>query len=152
MRGAWVARHGSCAERLRAVTSTARLEVVLSASKPSPATLERLAHHARNMRRHPTPSEHVLWQAIRGERLGVSFRRQLPIGPYIVDFVAARERLIVEVDGGYHAQRGSADQRRQRWLEKQGYRVIRLSSSIVLQDTAAAVATIAQSLSVPRNA
>jgi very-short-patch-repair endonuclease len=69
-----------------------------------------------------------------------------------VDFVAARERLIVEVDGGYHALRGPADQRRQRWLEKRGYRVVRVSAATVLQDTAAALATIAQALSAPRNA
>jgi very-short-patch-repair endonuclease len=104
------------------------------------------------MRRHPTPSEQVIWQAIRGGRLGVSFRRQVPIGSYIVDFLAPQERLIVEVDGGYHTQRGSADQRRQRWLEKQGYRVVRLSAATVLQETAVAVASIARALSAPRDA
>jgi very-short-patch-repair endonuclease len=103
-------------------------------------------------RRHPTPSEHVLWQAIRGGRLGLSFRRQVPIGPYIVDFLAPRERLIVEVDRGYHTERASADQRRQRWLEKQGYRVLRLSAATVLHETAAAVHRIAQALSAPRGA
>jgi very-short-patch-repair endonuclease len=128
---------------LRPVTSTARQEVPLSASfKLSPVSIERLQHHARNMRRQPTPSEHVLWQAIRGGRLGVSFRRQVPIGPYIVDFLASRQRVIIEVDGGYHAQRAAADGRRQRWLEKQGYRVVRLSAVTVLQETAAAVHTI----------
>jgi very-short-patch-repair endonuclease len=104
------------------------------------------------MRRHPTPSEQVLWQAIRGGRLGVSFRRQVPIGSYIVDFLAPRERLVVEVDGGYHTERGSADQRRQRWLERQGYRVVRVSAATVLQETAAAVQAIAQALSDPRDA
>jgi very-short-patch-repair endonuclease len=104
------------------------------------------------MRRHPTPSEHVLWQAIRGGRLGVWFRRQVPVGPYIVDFSAARERLVVEVDGGYHAERGSADQRRQRWLERRGYRVVRVSAATVLHATAVAVQAIACALSAPRNA
>jgi very-short-patch-repair endonuclease len=94
----------------------------------------------------------VLWQAIRGGRLGLSFRRQVPIGPYIVDFLAPRERLIVEVDRGYHTERASADQRRQRWLEKQGYRVLRLSAATVLHETAAAVHRIAQALSAPRGA
>jgi very-short-patch-repair endonuclease len=89
--------------------------------KLSPAATERLEDHARNMRRQPTSSELVLWRAIRGGRLGVSFRRQVPIGPYIVDFAASRQRVIIEVDGGYHAQRASADRRRQRWLEKQGH-------------------------------
>jgi very-short-patch-repair endonuclease len=103
------------------------------------------------MRRHPTASEHVLWQAIRGGRLGVSFRRQVPLGHYIVDFLALRERLVVEVDGGYHAERGAADGRRQRWLEKRGYRVLRLPASTVLRETAAAVEGIVQALSVLRN-
>jgi very-short-patch-repair endonuclease len=94
------------------------------------------------MRRYPTPSEHVLWQAIRGGRLGVSFRRQVPVGPYIVDFLAPRQHVIIEVDGGYHAQRASADRRRQRWLEKQGYRVVRLSAVTVVRETAAAVRAI----------
>jgi very-short-patch-repair endonuclease len=138
---------------LRPVTSTARQEVSLSVSaKVSSTVARRLEHHARNMRQHPTPSEQVLWQAIRGGRLGVSFRRQVPVGAYIVDFLAARERLVVEVDGGYHTERGSADQRRQRWLERQGYRVVRVSAATVLQETAAAVQAIAQALSDPRDA
>ncbi len=114
--------------------------------KQSAGVVERLACRARCMRRHPTPSEHVLWQAIRGGRLGVSFRRQVPIGSYIVDFLAPGQRLIVEVDGGSHTERGSADGRRQRWLEKQGYRVVRLSAATVLCDTAAAVRVIVEGL------
>jgi very-short-patch-repair endonuclease len=98
------------------------------------------------MRRHPTPSDLVLWQAIRGGRLGASFRRQVPVAPYIVDFLAERQRLIVEVDGVYHAQHCSADRRRQRWLEQQGYRVVRLSAATVLHDTAAAVRIIVEAL------
>jgi very-short-patch-repair endonuclease len=121
-------------------------------AKLSTAVARRLEHHVRNMRQHPTPSEQVLWQAIRGGRLGASFRRQVPIGSYIVDFLAPRERLIVEVDGGYHTQRGSADQRRQRWLQRQGYRVVRVSAATVLHDMAAAAQAIARALSAPRNA
>jgi very-short-patch-repair endonuclease len=121
-----------------------------TSSKVSPATLERLEHYARSMRRHPTASEQVLWQAIRGGRLGVSFRRQVRIGAFIVDFLAPRERVIVEVDGGYHAERGSADRRRQRWLAKQGYRLVRVSAATVLHETAVALASIVQALSGPR--
>jgi very-short-patch-repair endonuclease len=82
----------------------------------------------------------------RGGRLGVSFRRQVLIGPYIVDFLARRQRLIIEVDGGYHVGRGSADARRQRWLERQGYRVVRLPAAAVLHDTVAAVRTVIAAL------
>lgn len=113
-----------------------------ASAKPSVAARERLEYYARTMRRHPTPSEHVLWQALRGGRLGVSFRRQVPLGPYIVDFLAPRERLIVEVDGGCHAERVAADRRRQRWLEKQGYRVVRVAAVTVLREPAAAVRSI----------
>jgi very-short-patch-repair endonuclease len=121
-------------------------------AKLSSAGARRLEHHARSMRRHPTPSEQVLWQAIRGGRLGVSFRRQVPIGSYIVDFLAPRERVIVEVDGGYHAERAPADRRRQRWLEKQGYTVVRVSAATVTRETAAAVQAIVLALSAPRGA
>jgi very-short-patch-repair endonuclease len=81
----------------------------------------------------------------------VSFRRQVPLGHYIVDFLAPRERLVVEVDGGYHAERGAADGRRERWLEKRGYRVLRLPASTVLQEPVVAVQSIAEALSVLRN-
>jgi len=117
-----------------------------ASSKPSSAASERLAGHARCMRRHPTPSELVLWQAIRGRRLGVRFVRQVPLGPYIVDFLAPRQRLVVEVDGGYHAERASVDRRRQRWLERQGYRVVRVPASLVLHDMERALGVIVGAL------
>jgi very-short-patch-repair endonuclease len=86
------------------------------------------------MRRHPTPSEQALWQAIRGQRLGVAFRRQVALGPFIVDFLAPRARLIVEVDGGYHEMRVKADARRERWLCRQGFRVVRFPAALVMRD------------------
>ena len=98
------------------------------------------------MRRYPTSSELVLWQAIRGRRLGVRFVRQVPLGPYIVDFLAPRAKLIVEVDGGYHAERVDADGRRQRWLERRGYRVVRVSAAMVLHDVEGAVRVIVGAL------
>ena len=73
---------------------------------------------ARQMRSALTPSEQTLWEAIRGCRLGVWFRRQVPIGRYIADFVAPSMRLVVEVDGQYHARRGVADARRDRVLTR----------------------------------
>ena len=119
----------------------------MSASlRVSRAVAEVLESRARCMRRNPTPSEYVLWQAIRGGRLGVAFRRQVVIGRYIVDFLAPRERLVVEVDGGYHAERVGADHRRQCWLERSGYRVVRVSAEMVLRDTPAAVAIIQAAL------
>ena len=94
------------------------------------------------MRRYPTPSEALLWQAIRGRRLGVRFVRQAVLGAYIGDFLAPQLKLIVEVDGGYHAARVGADGRRQRWLERRGYRVVRLAAAAVLHDVDGAVGVV----------
>ena len=76
----------------------------------------------------------------------MAFRRQVALGPYIVDFLAPRQKLVVEVDGGYHAGRASADRRRQRWLEKAGYRVVRVLAATVLQQPADAVRAIIEVL------
>jgi very-short-patch-repair endonuclease len=98
------------------------------------------------MRRFPTSSEQVLWAALRGGRLGVRFVRQVALGPYIVDFLAPRQKPIVEVDGGYHAERASADERRQRWLEGQGYRVLRVSAGTVLHELEVALRSVARAI------
>lgn len=95
---------------------------------------EVLAGRARYMRRFPTPSEALLWRELRGGRLGVRFVRQVVIGRFIVDFLAPELRLVVEVDGGYHAQRRRADERRDAKLRGWGYRVVRVEAfAIVLQ-------------------
>ena len=90
-------------------------------------------HRAHAMRGAPTTTEQLLWQELRGSRLGVAFRRQVPIaGRYIADFVAPCVRLVVEVDGGYHAGRARADARRDRVLAKLGYRVLHLPAELVM--------------------
>lgn len=94
------------------------------------------------MRVTPTASEARLWAELRGSRLSVPFRRQVPIGPYIVDFLAPRLRLVVEVDGGYHAQRAAADARRERYLQRAGYRVVRVSAELVMSRVDEAVRLI----------
>ena len=96
-----------------------------------------------------TPSEAALWRLIRGCRLGVWFRRQAVIGRFIVDFVAAASRLVVEVDGGYHALRRTADARRDRALARLGYRVLRLEADLVLCHPDQAVGVIRAALSPP---
>ncbi len=110
-----------------------------------------LAERAREMRQSRTPSEQVLWQAIRGRRMGVQFRRQVVLGRFIVDFFASEVALVVEVDGGYHARvRERADQRRDRWLRRQGYTVLRLSDELVMRQLSAALALIAERLAAVR--
>jgi very-short-patch-repair endonuclease len=83
-----------------------------------------IEQRARQMRSALTPSEAKLWVAIRGGWLGVSFCRQVPLGNYIADFAAPAAKLVVEVDGAYHARRQGADARRDRNLRRLGYRVL----------------------------
>jgi crossover junction endodeoxyribonuclease RuvC len=98
------------------------------------------------MRALPTPSEQRLWLALRGGALGVWFRRQVPLGRFIGDFVAASARLVVEVDGGYHARQRAADARRDRALQRLGYRVVRLAAALVNERLEEAVAQIRAAL------
>ncbi len=74
------------------------------------------------MRWSPTESEAALWRLLKGRQLGVSFKRQVPLLGLIVDFYASEAKLVVEVDGGYHAERVALDAKRQRRLELGGYR------------------------------
>ena len=107
-----------------------------------------LAARAHSMRFAPTAPEAALWRALRGRQLGgVQFRRQVPLGGrFIADFLAPRERLVVEVDGGWHARRAAADARRDRALGRLGYRVLRLPASLVLRDLPEAVARVREAL------
>jgi very-short-patch-repair endonuclease len=91
------------------------------------------------LRSAPTGSEAALWRLVRAQQLGVRFRRQVPLGVYIADFVAPSAPLVVEVDGGCHAARAHLDARRDRALERLGYRVLRLSDRLVLECPAAAL-------------
>jgi very-short-patch-repair endonuclease len=102
--------------------------------------------HARQQRCSLNGPEQALWSEIRGGRLGVWFRRQVVIGRFIVDFLASRERLVVEVDGGYHATRVGADARRDCKLARMGYRVLRLDAAFIRRDVYAAVEQIRKAL------
>ncbi len=93
--------------------------------------------NARAMRKAMTDAELKLWNEFRAHRLmGLSFRRQLPIGPYIVDFACPDHKLIVEVDGVDYAEDNQAayDQKRTDFLETQGWQVIRFWNREVLRD------------------
>lgn len=110
------------------------------------STSSLLASRAQAMRLAPTTTEALLWQALRGSRLGVAFRRQVPIGRYIVDFCAPSVRLVVEVDGGYHGARTAADARRDRDLVRLGYRVLRLPAEQVEYRMGEAIAAVQAAL------
>jgi very-short-patch-repair endonuclease len=94
-----------------------------------------------------TTSEARLWNALRCRQLrGVAFRRQVVVGPYIVDFLAPEAKLVVEVDGGYHARQSRQDARRDAELRKLGYRVLRLPAELVMREPAEALARIEAAL------
>ncbi len=90
----------------------------------------------RRLRRRSTTAEQRLWRYLRGRQLaGCKFRRQRPIGRYVVDFVCMERRLIVELDGGQHDWRASIDQTRTEALAAAGYRVVRFWNNDVLANT-----------------
>jgi very-short-patch-repair endonuclease len=87
---------------------------------------------ARRLRREMTDAEQKLWQALRANRFrGAGFRRQAPLGPYIADFVCHALKMVIEVDGGQHS--GSEhDERRDAWMAREGYKVLRFWNNEVL--------------------
>jgi very-short-patch-repair endonuclease len=103
---------------------------------------------ARSMRRRSTRAEWVLWLALRDRRLGgLKFTRQQPLGPYYVDFVCREQRLIIEVDGGQHADSAS-DRRLDEFLKTLGYRVIRVWNNEVLGNLEGVLQMLASELEI----
>ena len=80
---------------------------------------------ARALRKSATPEERILWQTLRRHMAWAKFRRQVPLGGYFVDFVSHGAKLVIELDGSHHAHRHDYDSGRTRFLESEGYRVIR---------------------------
>ena len=90
---------------------------------------------ARSLRCNPTDAELRLWYRLRSRSLGhFKFVRQEPIGPYVVDFVCRERRLVIEVDGGQHAE-NKRDMARDQWLAERRYRVLRFWNNDVLKNT-----------------
>ena len=91
--------------------------------------------HAKNLRQNQPDAEHLLWHHLRHKQLaGYKFRRQQPIGKYIVDFVCMPEKLIIELDGSQHAEQQNYDQQRDAFLKEEGYRVLRYWNNSLLSD------------------
>ncbi|MGH8059611.1 MAG: endonuclease domain-containing protein, partial [Candidatus Entotheonellia bacterium] len=87
------------------------------------------------LRKHPTEAERTLWQHLRLRQLGGHrFRRQHPLGPYIVDLVCLEKQLVVELDGGQHSAQASYDAERSAWLEARGFRILRFWNDQVLKE------------------
>jgi very-short-patch-repair endonuclease len=100
---------------------------------------------ARRLRRDATAAERKLWLLLRDRRLdGRKFVRQFPIGPFIADFVCRSKMLIVEVDGATHSSEAelARDRRRTAWLEREGYRILRVRNAEVFEEAEGVLATI----------
>ena len=110
---------------------------------------------ARRLRTNSTDAEHRLWLKLRRmPTYGTHFRRQVAIGPYVVDFACMRARLVIEVDGSQHAIESvlQRDTGRTQWLEREGYRVIRFWNNEISQNMNGVLEKIHASLLASPNA
>jgi len=97
--------------------------------------IHRLTPLAIGLRRSSTDAERLLWGRIRAGRLsGHKFRRQQPLGQFVVEFVCLESRLVIELDGGQHAVHTDADWLRDRWLKQRGFRALRFWNNDVMQN------------------
>ena len=95
----------------------------------------RLTKLAKSLRKQSTHAESILWNKLRAKQLkGIKFRRQQPIGGFIVDFISFKKRIIIELDGGQHAERKQEDKERDLQLSKSGYRVLRFWNNEVIEN------------------
>ena len=101
-------------------------------------------------RRPMTKAETVLWQELRGGKLGVHFRRQHVMGTYIADFVSLKNHLVIEVDGEYHLspEQQLLDAERTKYFERKGYRVIRFTNQEVINDLESVMSKLIKTLIV----
>ena len=113
------------------------------------ALRNRMTEVARQLRKTATPSEDILWKALRGRKLeGRKFRRQQQLGPFVVDFFCAQERLVLEVDGGVHNSQSNLDSERQRLIESLGLRFLRVSAREVEEDLEESLRKVRESFRV----
>jgi adenine-specific DNA-methyltransferase len=104
---------------------------------------------ARTLRRQQTDAEQLLWKHLRTRQInGAKFRRQQPIGKYVVDLVCLEKKLIIEIDGGQHAFLTKEDAVRTRWLTSEGYRVLRYWNNDVINNLEGVLETILKELNV----
>ena len=111
---------------------------------------KRLTPIARKLRAEPTEAEKRLWSRLCAKQLGVQFTRQVQIGNHIADFVCRSARLVIEVDGGQHAD-SATDEARTREIEAYGYSVIRFRNNDVLSNTDGVLIRITEMLAITRN-
>ena len=113
--------------------------------------LRPLTYRARALRRAETPAERELWRWLRGRKLeGAKFRRQQPLGPFVVDFLCVEARLIVEADGAPHFPSPLRDRTRDVWLATAGLTVLRFENCQILEHTAVVLERIRQAIQSSR--
>lgn len=112
------------------------------------STYQLLLEKAQEHRKNPTAAEAVLWKFLSKGQMGYHFRRQHPVYGYIPDFVCLKNRLIIEIDGGYHheGEQPEKDAERTRYLEQEGYQVLRFTNEEVLNDTEEVLCEISSEL------
>ncbi|UCV28630.1 endonuclease domain-containing protein [Ferribacterium limneticum] len=98
------------------------------------------------LRNNATDAERLIWQYLRGNRLGVKFRRQHPFNGFVLDFVSLEAKLVVELDGGQHAEVIAEDEARTQQLKAAGFRVLRFWNNQVFQETEAVIELIMAAL------
>jgi very-short-patch-repair endonuclease len=104
-----------------------------------------LTHFAKRLRKDSTKAEARLWSRLRARQMqGIKFRRQQPIENYIVDFVSFEKRIVIELDGGQHAVDKNQDEKRDKSLSKNGYRVIRFWNNEVFENIEGVLEVIMQ--------
>jgi len=128
---------------------SAASEVSMEEKRPSWKVPSMLRSNARALRKNATDAERILWSGLRDHRLnGAGFRRQVPIGNYIADFICHAAKLVIELDGGQHfsdpAER--ADAKRSRMIEAQGFQVLRFSNHDVMTNRAGVLETISTTI------
>lgn len=106
---------------------------------------------ARKLRQRMSPPEVLLWEQLRGSKLGFKVRRQHPLGPYVADFFVRDSALVIEVDGAAHdfGERPKSDEVRDRYLKERGYRILRISASDVMTNLDGALSLIANEVKNP---
>ena len=104
--------------------------------------------NARHLRNAMTDAEQKLWQAIRGTQLGLKFRRQHPVENFIADFVCLDPKLVIEIDGGQHADDAAYDLERTKRIEMQGFKVIRFWNNEVLENLDGVLAKVVSVLAL----
>jgi very-short-patch-repair endonuclease len=103
---------------------------------------------ARVLRKETTPAEELLWRELRGQKLeGLKFRRQHPVGRFIVDFYASASHLVVELDGGIHHNNREQDEARSELLRSYGYKVLRFQNEQILNELPQILAAIVNAAS-----